>query len=61
MQSKKRKQKSSQIESAKKRKEAKANIPLQDINTNDLLRDLGFKVVEEGQQENLPAMELLEL
>ena len=59
-QSKKRKQKSSQKESAKKRKEAKANIPLQDIDTNDLLRDLGFEVVEEeDQQENLPALETL--
>ena len=59
MQSKKRKQKSSQKESTKKRKEAKANIPLQDIDTNDLLRDLGFEVVEEGQQENLPTMQTL--
>ena len=58
-QSKKRKQKSSQKESTKKRKEAKANIPLQDIDTNDLLRDLGFEVVEESPQEKLPAMETL--
>ena len=36
-QSKKRNQTSSQKESDKKRKGAKANIPLQDIDTNDLL------------------------
>ena len=58
-QSKKRNQKSSQKESDKKRKGAKANIPLQDIDTNDLLRDRGFEVVEGGQQENLPTMQTL--
>ena len=58
-QSKKRNQKFSQKESDKKRKGVKANIPLQDIDTSDLLRDLGFEVVEEGQQENLPTMQTL--
>ncbi|KAJ7391137.1 hypothetical protein OS493_020164 [Desmophyllum pertusum] len=59
-QSKKRRQKSTKKESTKKRKGQQSTeeyIPLQDINTNDLLRDLGFEVIEEGQQENLPTIQ----
>ena len=54
-QSNKRKQKSSKRETTKKRKEE--SVPLRDVDTNEFLRELGFEVIDEGQQEDLPTMQ----
>ena len=50
-QSTKRKRKSSKRETTKKTKEE--SVPLRDVDTNEFLRDLGFEVIDEGQQEDL--------
>ncbi len=54
-QSNKRKQKSSKRETTKKKKEE--STPLQDFDTKDLLREFGFEVIDEGQQEDVPTIQ----